>query len=195
MIFKKLIFLIFIVSALAFTTRDSSSKNTSVFINSDSYLYVKGTTNISNFSCDFNISTLENKIPVSFITNAGEMIFDNTVLVLETDCFDCGGKAINNDFKKILKSDNHPKIFLNLEKISLLNNGKSVEAKIAIEIAGFKKTHEIPVKIKKEHGLLVSGNLELSLNEYNLEAPKKLFGLIAINDTIEIDFKLRVQEY
>lgn len=189
---KKLILFLSIFIAFAFTYRDSSFQNTLVVLSSESTLNVKGTTNVSNFSCTFNVDKFKSPIQVYYKIEANKMVFDKTILVLDSNCFDCGGKAINNDFKKILKAETYPHIKLYLKEISLKENSKEVNALVNIEIAGITKSYKIPVKIK--NNLLINGSLDISLADYKLESPKKLFGLIAVNDKISINFQLDVKE-
>ncbi|WP_308991163.1 YceI family protein [Mariniflexile litorale] len=194
MIIKKVLFLISILTTIAFTTRDSIIKSTSVIITPQSSLKVKGTTNVSDFSCVFNINKFKNPIQVFYHVENGKIVFNKTALVLENDCFDCGGRAINNDFQKILKSDKYPQITLFLKEINQTENMRDVQASINIEIAGVTQDYKIPVKVKKSNDLFISGDLVIRLSDYNLETPKKLFGLISINDIIKIDFQLLIRE-
>lgn len=194
MIIKRIIFLISIVTALAFTTRDSIIKSTSVIITTESSLVVRGTTNVNTFSCVFNINKFKNPIHVNYGVEGGKMVFKKTALVLDNNCFDCGGKGINSDFQKILKSDKYPQITLFLKEITPLENTLDVQASINIEIAGIVKAYKIPVKVKKNNDMLITGDLAISLDDYGLEAPKKMFGLISVDDTIQIFFQLAVRE-
>lgn len=194
MIFKKVLLFVSVLMAMAFTNRDSAIKNTSVFITTESSLLVKGTTNVNTFTCRFNINKFKNPIPVIYYLEGDKISFNKTALILDNNCFDCGGKGINSDFQKILKSDEHPQIFLFLKEISQIENGKDVYTSIDIQMAGLTKNFKVPVKIKKNNNLVITGDLALKLSDFNLETPKKLFGLISVNDKIEIFFELAVKE-
>ncbi|GGW71671.1 hypothetical protein GCM10008085_24790 [Winogradskyella epiphytica] len=63
-----------------------------------------------------------------------------------------------------------------------------------INIAGHSQSYKIPLSIKRNNNLQVSGQLDIQLSDYNLTAPKKLFGMITIVDTIEIIFNLSIKE-
>ena len=189
-----MILLLSIVVAFAFTNSDSAIQNTSVLITPESSLIIKGTSNVNTFSCLYNIQKIKNPIPIIYHMEDGKMKFKKTVLVLNNTCFDCGGKGINTDFKKILKSETHPQIFLFLKEITPLENSTAVEANIIIEIAGVPNCYKIPVEITQDNDMLITGDLKVSLGDYQLKAPKKLFGLITVNDIIEISFKLKVKE-
>ena len=196
LIMKKLLFFAFIIVSLAFVKRDAAAIETSVIITPESALSVRGTTNINDFTCRFDVNQLKNPIQVLFEKEGDKFIFKKTALVLENSCFDCGGKGINSDFQKILKTDEHPKIFIFLKELKTnVVSGSKVLAHVDIEIAGVAKAYKIPVTINGINNMVVSGNVNISLKHFKMEPPKKLFGLIEVNDNIEIDFQLEVKEY
>lgn len=177
-------------------TYDYYTKKTAVSVEPESKLLIKGTTNINKFTCHFNISKLRNRIPVNFEVRDNKMIFNETYLILKNDCFDCGNKNINKDFKELLKTNEYPQIFIHLNEMQNLNlNNSTSEVLLDMEIAGINKSYTIPVKIENnENNLLVRGKLMMDINDFNLEPPKKILGLIKVNNTIEIDFQLLLQE-
>tara|TARA_R110002049_G_scaffold71370_1_gene183855 strand:- start:9313 stop:9903 length:591 start_codon:yes stop_codon:yes gene_type:complete len=193
---KKMMFLIFILVSFAFAKRDTVVMETLVMVTPESTLSVKGTTNINTFACRYNVNQLKNPIPVFFEKKEDKIIFKKTALILENACFDCGGKGINNDFQKLLKSEEHPKIYLFLKELETkIGSSSKVLAHVDIQIAGITNTYEIPVALVEENNMLISGNASISLKDFKMKPPKKVFGLIEVEDTIEIDFKLVVKEY
>ncbi|GGK18473.1 hypothetical protein GCM10007962_10820 [Yeosuana aromativorans] len=191
---KKILFFISILATLAFTNAFVGS--TSVLIAPTSKILIKGKTNISTFKCQYNVSKLNKPIPVFFRKYKDEIIFDKTTLVLDNANFDCGGTGINNDFQKLLKSETYPHIFIKLKEISEdPNNENRIQALLDIEIAGITRSYSIPIEFEGEDTLLIKGILSLNLRDFNLEPPKKAFGLIVVKDTIDINFQLRVEEY
>lgn len=182
-----------VVVAFAFTSRDSAIKNTSVVLTPESSLIVRGTTNVNTFTCAFNINKFKNPVSVAYRIEDSKMKFSKTALVLDNNCFDCGGKAINNDFQSILKSDKYPQITLLLKEIVNYNSA-DIQALIDIQIAGVNKSLQVPVKFKKSKGMTITGDLGLSLADFNIHPPKKFLGLVTVNDTIDIYFQLVLKE-
>ena len=117
---KKGLFLVFALTALAFTTKDAFFKSTEVTIGPESALMVKGKTNINTFTCNYDINQLKKPIPVRYYLKDSKMVFSETRLLLNTGNFDCGGKAINKDFQEILKADQYPQIIWELKEIKSL---------------------------------------------------------------------------
>ena len=195
MFIKKVILFISLVVAMAFTNRDSAIKSTSVILTTESSLMVRGTTNVNSFTCGYNVNKFKNPISVVYYLIGDKITFSKAALILDNNCFDCGGKGINSDFQKILKSDKHPQIFLFLKEISQIENSPDVQASIDIQMAGLTKNFKVPVNIIKNNNFLITGDLALKLSDFNLETPKKFFGLISVNDKIEIFFQLAVKEH
>lgn len=192
---KVLVAAVVVLLLMAITASKAIFNSTSVIVTPESSLLVRGTTNVNTFTCEFNVLKLNNPIQVFYKKVGNRLVFDRTALILDNHSFDCGGKAINNDFQKILKSKKYPQIILYLNEITVLENQTDdVLTSIDIEIAGITKKHSVPVKFKKAEDMLITGDLTLSMADYNLEAPKKLFGLITVHDTIKIYFQLAVRE-
>ena len=52
------------------------------------------------------------------------------------------------------------------------------------------KSYFIPVELKDDKIINVSGALNLNICDFNLEPPKKALGLIVVSDIIKINFDL-----
>lgn len=191
---KKIFFIIMLFLSLAFA-KNVLINATSVVISPKSKLIIKGSTNVNKFKCHFNIEEVSNPIPLSFVLKEDRLIFEKALLMLDNSCFDCGSRAINKDFMDLLKSEEYPKIVLELKEIkkdSRTNN--IVHALIEIVIAGESKSYFTPVKLKGDKILNVTGTLNLNICDFNLEPPKKALGLIVVSDIIKINFDLEVEE-
>lgn len=192
---KRVIYILPFIILASFSSMTKLNNSKSILIASESKLYITGTSNVSKFKCEFNIKTLDEPIPVHYEKENGIIRFENATLTLENSCFDCGGKGINKDFYSLLKSDEHPHIFLRLKQIKKKQHDKnSIEALIEIEIAGITKSYLMDANLVTDHDLIISGLLKLNIGDFNLKAPKKMMGLIVISEDIEINFKLVVKE-
>lgn len=159
----------------------------------DSELTIRGDTNISKFRCEFDTKLLERTVPLIFEENSGHIIFKNAVLSLNNKGFDCGNKAINKDFHKLMQTEKYPEISLELLDIRLQSK-KLAHANVVIKIAGRQKHYTFPIEISTTPVNSYRGKLELNINDFGLEPPKKMFGLIVIKEEIEIDFNLMVKK-
>lgn len=161
----------------------------SIEISLNSKLSISGDTNINAFECEFNTSYLEPCKDVIYRKIGNNIVFENAWLSLRNEGFDCGNKAINKDFHDILETKNHPKITLELTEVNLFPNNKG-NARVKISIAGKQQVYFVPVQIFGEPTNRFVGTLKLNIRDFDLEPPKKLFGLIVIKEEIEINFDL-----
>lgn len=65
-------------------------------------------------------------------------------------------------------------------------------AQVEISIAGKKKQYVVPMKIVSTPATCFEGSLQLDINDFELQPPKKLFGMIKVKEDIEINFNLRL---
>jgi polyisoprenoid-binding protein YceI len=159
----------------------------------ESSLSISGNTNISQFECDFNTIRFEQQsITVHFSTKEDILDFKNSVLPLENINFDCGNRRINKDFRELLKTEKHPEILLKIQQIEM-GDKQNAQVTLNFEIAGKNKNYRFPVKVTGDNQLCFEGSLALNIKDFDLEAPSKMFGLIVIEEEININFKLNIK--
>ena len=193
--FKKMKKIAFVLAVLLCggITHAQSFQKKKVTVLPSSDLTIIGDSNIAAFQCEFDTSHLEESQEVTYAQTGNEIKFTGAVLVLRNKGFDCGSKGINRDFHDLLRTDEHPRIFLELKKVILSSPSQGV-ATVVITIAGKKRSYEVPVSVKNSVIAEFKGNLHLNIKDYGLEAPKKLFGMIVVKDEIDIDFNLLVKK-
>jgi len=194
MFFNKFIISLILIVSTVLTFKGSVSESASVVITEKSTLLINGKSNVNSFSCVYDIEKIKNPIRVHYAVEDNTINFEQTTLFLETTCFDCGGTGINRDFRKTLNTDDYPEIALSLKAVELKPQGASLNAYIDIKIAGISRLYTIPIKLKKKGNIMISGDLKLKLSDFNLKAPNKLFGIISVEDTIEIVFNLELEK-
>lgn len=191
---KRLLLLI-LFSTLTFINESFAQSNYQtviVGISPTTKLHINGEANITKFTCTFNAHYLRrNKSEIRFLKKGNNIDFNNAVLDLMNEAFDCGSNAINKDFHALLKTKQHPKITLELNKVILKTNN-SGEAFATITIAGVKRGYSFPIKFNSNNKF--SGKLSLNIRDFKLQPPKKLMGLIVIKDNIEINFDIVTKE-
>lgn len=193
--FKKMKKIAFVLAVLLCggITHAQSFQKKKVTVLPSSDLTIIGDSNIAAFQCEFDTSHLEESQEVTYAQTGNEIKFTGAVLVLRNKGFDCGSKGINRDFHDLLQTDDHPRILLELNNVTLSSPSQGV-ATVAITIAGKKRSYKVPVTVKNGVIAEFKGNLHLNIKDYGLEAPKKLFGMIVVKDEIDIDFNLLVKK-
>lgn len=181
--------LFFAIPGIAQT--DFETREITILPNSN--LSIAGTTNINEFECDFDPLSFKNEsFKVHYIDKERALIFKNSILTLENKNFDCGHRKINNDFHELLKTEEYPEIFLKIKKIDL-NREEEATVTLSFTIAGIENDYRFPIEITWENQVRFKGKLELNIKDFNLQAPTKIFGLIIIDEEIEINFNLNIQ--
>ena len=181
--------IILISSFLLMFNLDSRVNTSKVKITSNSQLVIKGSSNVNSFACIYKQNLKNDEFLVNYVKESSKIHFQGAKMVLKSDCFDCRHKTINKDFKELLKSDVFPNIQISLKEIT--ETKQYVLAKVQIEIAGVTKDYVFPVSVI-ENESKVRGTARLSIKDFNLTPPKKLFGMIMVNDLVEIDFNLHL---
>jgi hypothetical protein len=190
---KKLMLVALLLFSVAFTNAQNGFQERKVTVLPSSQLSIDGDTNINKFECIFDTQFLKEAQKVHYSRKDSIMNFTGAVLVLNTLGFDCGNKGINQDFHDLIKSDQYPEILLEINKVKLRTKEFGV-ATICITMAGKQKFYDVPINIKDGKIAQFQGKLELNIKDFDLEPPKKLFGIIVVKDEIEIGFDLKVKK-
>lgn len=158
----------------------------------DSTLEIQGKTNVNKFNCIFEITNIDDPLKVNFQESENALKFRNTQLLLDNDCFDCGNNMMNKDLRKLLKSDEFPHIKLALVEVHKTSKKNQALAEVDISMAGNTKRYLLPVNVSSNKQLSYSGSMDLDINDFELEAPKKLMGAVKVSNLIKIVFDLKV---
>jgi len=193
-LFISLFFFGSVLSAF-FDVEALETKESTVVLSSDSFLRIKGKTNVSTFECQFDMTTISEAIRISYIDYDKRIEFKDTKLTLPNLEFNCGGKAINKDFNKLLNTEEHPEIILKLKEISKAKKESGfITATIEITISNIMRAYTVPITIANSEGLQVSGVMPLDINDFKLTAPTKMLGMVKVSPEIEIQFSLKIKE-
>ncbi|WP_179351991.1 YceI family protein [Winogradskyella vidalii] len=171
-----------------------TAKESTVSFSSDSYLRIKGESNVNTFECQFDMNTISDAVKIKYKDYNNKIKFDDTKLILPNLEFDCGGKAINKDFNELLNTEEFPQITLKLKEIAEVDiNQSTVIATVEITISNIVRTYKVPVAVNRDNNLRVSGKMPLDINDFDLVAPTKMLGMIKVSPKIEIQFSLNIR--
>ncbi len=169
------------------------TNNVSFFINEDSKLRINGTSNVNDFECFYNAPISSDSVFQS-VTFGDSLFFEGKPIQFKTSSFDCGKRAINRDLQKTLKADDFPFMELSI-KTAEIADSVPFSSDLRVSIAG--KTNIRPVTItaysSSDSKITFSGNGQILLTDFGLEPPTALFGLVKVNDEIEINFELSIE--
>lgn len=96
------------------------------------------------------------------------------------------GATMDKKMHAALKKEEHPEITFVLAEIK---NSTSLIG--TLNIAGYEKTVEIPVKMNTDNtSLKISGQYTITLQEYGIEPPTAMFNQIIVGDVVTVKFDM-----
>jgi hypothetical protein len=177
--------------------RPLKDKSSWVVLKSSS-LEITGHTNINRFTCEVpqytEADTLSffaegDKDPAAGIPLSGN-------LRLDIDQFDCHNRIMTGEFKKTLQYGRYPQLtisFINLEKMPGFTSApETIKGRVEIRIAGVTKSFEIDYTASRSGrcAVALTGVRALSFRDFALIPPRKMGGLIKVNDSLRVRFTL-----
>lgn len=168
-----------------------SDKSVLIVFLENSSLQITGKTNVSKFSCAFDFDVLKDSLQISYQKKNNILQFRNAVLHLQNKGFDCGGKAINKDFHKLLKTEKYPQIKMRLKHIEKQKNVlDSVFTNVEFTINNITKAYKVQTYFCKEGKKMeFCGSVALDIADYELKPPKKVLGLVKVKNEINVSYK------
>ncbi|MCH6202078.1 hypothetical protein MMU07_21050 [Aquiflexum sp. LQ15W] len=142
---------------------------------------VSGQTSIGGFSCDYSKAGLKDTLFIDFVGTAKEMVFD-----IPVRDFSCGNFLINRDFRNTIKSDKYPSARVKVQ--NLKSNYGHYTCDLSVTLVG--KKLDFPSLVLKRVPEGLHANLILSFEDLDLEAPKKMGGMIKVEEKLTLDFTL-----
>jgi hypothetical protein len=161
-------------------------------IEKNSSMSIEGSSNINVFTCDFQEYLNQDTLLYTKDEHAKKLMFQNSMLNLDINRFDCHQKFITADFRKILKSEKTPCLKIKFISVDEFVNAGTVKGIVDIEIAGQTKRMEISYAAQ-QYGtaqIQLTGSKLLQFSDFRLVPPRKLMGLIQINENIKVNFHL-----
>lgn len=151
----------------------------------ESKVAIKGTSNVNSFTCEYQDEIKLQQKTINVETNRKEKFnIKKAKLHLFANNFDCGGRRINKDFRELLQTDKFPYVDIYVHGISFLE--KEYVADVEVSIAGKNNCYKLKVENPEKNHF--TGDLIIDISDFGLESPKKLMGLIEVNNLIDINF-------
>ena len=158
-----------------------------VKITNKSEVTIKGKSNVNSFTCKYDSDFIEDEIYVTLTKQNAKTLLEDAKISIKSNGFDCAHKMITKDFKTILKAEEYSHIKVEVKEIN--QQKKLVFAKVKVEIAGKTNEYTIPITLDAKNNN-VKGLLKINIKDFHLKPPKKLLGMVVVNDNVEINFNL-----
>ena len=162
----------------------------------DSRITINGTTNVNQFSCQLPEKEDSDTL-MAMRPSENCLKFKKGLVRINPESFDCGNNVMTQDFLETIKVDQHPYIFidfLNLE-IEEVDGLRVVPGDLQITLAGKTKTYKIDFSINRiaNNQINLSGFKKVHFSEFDLQPPVKFFGLVKVQESIDVTFDLRLK--
>lgn len=164
-------------------------------VHKSSTLRIVGSSNVNKFACEI---PGYNKIDTIFCPkdDAKKPVPLQGSLSIDVMQFDCHNKFLTNDLRKTVKADKYPLLvvrFLSLTRAPLITqNRDQIMGIVEVELAGKTKRFELAYSfVKNENAQIeLTSSRVFYFSDFELTPPRKLGGLIKVNDIFNVDFRL-----
>jgi hypothetical protein len=183
---------ILIFTFISFSITYGQTEKKLVKINTqNSYVEIHGTTNVNSFNCSYNAHLPENEFEVSLIKKINSVEIQHEALFLKVLNFKCPNPQMTGDLHNLLEYEEYPFIIFQLKKITNKNT-----AHIMIEMAGEKQSYSVNLQNTLHKSQVVSSAImNLCITDFGLQPPEKFFGMVKVNENIEVEFKIEMNFY
>lgn len=163
-------------------------------VDSNSQLSIQGSTNVNKFTCKIEYCTGTDTLQYVENSSATELSFTRSRMTIPVRSFDCGTRQISKDFWRTLKSETYPELDINfrsLQNIAFKDNSYTYGV-VDIKLAGVTARYKIRyrVSVKETNTILLNGLQKVNFSDFNLEAPRKMKGLIKVKEVLNVEFNL-----
>ena len=149
-----------------------------VLVWSQNSIQIKGFTNINSFKCT------NEKVYIQKESKPSDLQVKE--INVRVDEFKCDTKKMTQEFQKMMNVKKYPMIRILFERLSPRQNDK-LNAEIAVAINGKRNLYPIPISYK-DNNLYI--NKWLIIQDFNLEPPTALGGLIKVKDEVLVEVRL-----
>jgi hypothetical protein len=166
----------------------------------DSEVFVEGKANVGGFRCFTSPLTSDKPIPSCFRKADGSIEISQVEFEIPIAGFHCGNPLILNDLKDVLDSDHHPNIAFEMHKLDARDvNGQFYQGEVlaSTKVKGVSHDMTMPVEVDEleKNFYKISGQAPIYLSWYGIEQPSRLFGLLTLEDRVDVCFELYFKKH
>lgn len=155
-------------------------------LSNDSKIQINGTSTLHDW--ESNVTEMSGTSTINAngdVTDISKLNFK-----LKVESIKSGKSKMDNYTYEALKSEDHPYISFALKDIKNIGSGK-VSANGAVTIAGVTKTIAVSGTYDYSGGkLVISGNKDINMKDFNIEPPAVMFGTIVVGEMVNIEYNL-----
>lgn len=118
-----------------------------------------------------------------------------TLVSVTVHDIECGDRTMNKHLRKALKEKDHPKIYFETDKYTLLDNSSTVKSYGELTIAGVTRPVELNATLTAlpQGGVRVVGKVDIKMPDYKVKPPSLLFGTLKVANDVSVKFDTTIQ--
>jgi hypothetical protein len=166
----------------------------SICLTDASRIALRGSSNIRHFTCrartfSASLSWPDSSRPIDAMSR-GEK-FD-AQLSLAVDGLDCGIKKQNAHLRETMNAKQHPHVEFRSTGYVLGTDAMTLRVDGLLTVNGVERTISVPMKMAaRADALQLTGEVPLTLTEFDLIPARRFFGLLRVRDRVDIDLDLK----
>ena len=163
-------------------------------IGAGSTVAVRGSSNVSGFTCRSTGIVAQGAIRASVHENPAWVAFSGAPMEVEISSIDCGNALMNKDLRTTLNENQFPTIRFYLQVLKFTPGSTRSDGKctLLVEVAGKKRQVEVPFRyVLTNHAMELKGTVPLGFGQFGLVPPERAGGLISVAEQFSVDFSLR----
>ena len=183
-------YFLIVFSLLILTSTTRVRKQGQWIIDSSSQLLIHGKSNVNSFTCSIPYYSHIDTLHYAVINT--KLIFSDNKMVIPIRDFNCGNNVITKDLRRTVKAADNP--YLSIAFVSMNTNAHGSTAEMKITLAGVTKLASIEfIQTTKGQLLQLIGKHTVAFNDFGLVAPKHVFGLVKVQQELNVEFNLLIK--
>jgi len=162
----------------------------------ESHILINGSSNINRFSCRVSRPAGSTPLRLSILPDYSVKM-DGSITVNVGE-FDCKHRMLTGDLRKTLKEETYKQMTVHFRSLDQIpfdsETEQTVNGTVLIELAGKQKEFQIPLVFTQlsEGRYEMKGTRDFSFEDFGLEAPKKIGGIIRVKNRFTTVFVLNL---
>lgn len=168
-------------------------------VSAQSELVIRGTTNLNEFVCQTDFNSVRDTLELLLANRDCPIIFSRNAMMIPVASFNCGNPMITKDFQETLNAERYPQLsvrFVSIDEQMAVVTAGAVTGIVEITLAGTTRSYSILYTLagNGNNSISLVGNQEVCFSDFNLNAPRKMMGLIKVQDDLDVEFRLHLQK-
>lgn len=185
------------ITLISATGRVADRTNERWILDARSELIIRGSSNVNDFLCRTDCYQIQDTLQFIHREKDCEILFSRKAMQIPLTSFNCGNELITKDFRDALDATRHPVLaisFLSLDQQIMTIKSGTVSGLVEISLAGSTRAYPVLYTVSANgKTLTLAGARTVCFSDFKLQPPRKMMGLIRVQDDVEVEFQLYLQ--